>query len=89
MARLSGDEFVIIFENLNSEQEVLPVVAKIAMAIRVPFDVAGVPLALTASIGIALFSGAGQTHEELLANADSALYRAKRNGRDGVAMHGR
>lgn len=89
VARLSGDEFVIIFENLNSEQEVLPVAAKIAKAIRVPFDGAGVPLAVTASIGIALFSGAGQTHEELLASADSALYHAKRNGRDGIAMHGR
>jgi diguanylate cyclase (GGDEF)-like protein/PAS domain S-box-containing protein len=90
VARLSGDEFVIIFENLKSDQYVLPVAAKIANAVRAPFNGGdGAPLAVTTSIGIALYSGEGQNHEELLANADSALYRAKRNGRDGVAMYGR
>jgi diguanylate cyclase (GGDEF)-like protein/PAS domain S-box-containing protein len=88
VARLSGDEFVIIFEDLKNEQEVLAVAAKIADAIRAPFQASGVQLAVTASVGIALFSGQGQTHEELLANADSALYGAKRNGRDGVIVHG-
>jgi diguanylate cyclase (GGDEF)-like protein len=88
VARLSGDEFVIILEGLDTEPEVLAVAAKIANAVRVPFVVAGAQLAVTTSVGIALFSGGGQTHEELLANADSALYGAKRNGRDGVIVHG-
>ena len=88
VARLSGDEFVIIFEDLKYDQEVLAVAAKIADAIRLPFRHADMQLAVTASVGIALFSGKGQTHEELLANADSALYAAKRNGRDGVNVHG-
>jgi diguanylate cyclase (GGDEF)-like protein len=88
VARLSGDEFVIILEDLKTEQEVLAVAAKIANAVRLPFVVAGAQLAVTTSVGIALFSGGGQTHEELLANADSALYGAKRNGRDGVIVHG-
>jgi diguanylate cyclase (GGDEF)-like protein/PAS domain S-box-containing protein len=88
VARLSGDEFVIILEDLNSEHEVLAVAAKIADAIRVPFEASGVQLAVSTSVGIALFTGSSQTHEELLANADSALYAAKRNGRDGIAVHG-
>jgi diguanylate cyclase (GGDEF)-like protein/PAS domain S-box-containing protein len=88
VARLSGDEFVIILEDLKSEQEVLAVAAKIADAIRVPFQASGVQLAVTTSVGIALFTGSGQTHEELLANADSALYAAKRDGRDGVKVYG-
>jgi diguanylate cyclase (GGDEF)-like protein/PAS domain S-box-containing protein len=88
VARLSGDEFVIILEDLKSEQEVAAVAAKIVDAVRVPFSAAGVPLAVTTSVGVALYSGAGQTHEELLANADSALYAAKRNGRDGVTVYG-
>lgn len=88
VARLSGDEFVIILEDLKSEQEVMAVAAKIAAALRPPFQAAGVQLAVTTSIGIALFTGGGQSHEELLANADSALYSAKRNGRDGVVVHG-
>ena len=55
-----------------------------------PFDGAGgAQLAVTTSIGVALYSGDQQNHEELLANADSALYRAKRNGCDGIAMYGR
>jgi diguanylate cyclase (GGDEF)-like protein len=49
---------------------------------------AGLPLAVTTSVGIALYGGPGQTHDELLANADSALYAAKRNGRDGVTVFG-
>jgi diguanylate cyclase (GGDEF)-like protein/PAS domain S-box-containing protein len=89
VARLSGDEFVIIIEDLRSEQEVQAVAAKIADAVRAPFMACGVQLAVTTSVGIALFTANGQTHEELLANADSALYAAKRNGRDGIAMHGR
>ncbi|MDB5935626.1 MAG: diguanylate cyclase [Massilia sp.] len=88
VARLAGDEFVIIVEDLHNEQEVPAVAAKIADAIRVPFEVGGVQLAVTASIGIALFGGDGQTHAELLANADSALYAAKRAGRNQVVVHG-
>ncbi|MDB5909108.1 MAG: diguanylate cyclase [Massilia sp.] len=88
VARLSGDEFVIILEDLKTEQEVTTVAAKIVDAVRLPFEAAGVALTVTTSVGIALHSGAGQTHEELLANADSALYAAKRNGRDGVTVYG-
>jgi diguanylate cyclase (GGDEF)-like protein len=88
VARLSGDEFVIILENFNSEHEVTAVAAKIVDAVRLPFEAAGVALSVTTSVGIALYGGAGQTHEELLANADSALYAAKRNGRDGVTVYG-
>jgi diguanylate cyclase (GGDEF)-like protein/PAS domain S-box-containing protein len=88
VARLSGDEFVIILEGLDTEPEVLAVAAKIANAVRAPFQAGGVHLAVTTSVGIARFSGGGQNHEELLANADSALYGAKRNGRDGVIVHG-
>jgi diguanylate cyclase (GGDEF)-like protein len=62
---------------------VLAVAAKIANAVRLPFVVAGAQLAVTTSVGIARFHGGGQNLEELLANADRALYGAKRNGRDG------
>jgi diguanylate cyclase (GGDEF)-like protein/PAS domain S-box-containing protein len=88
VARLAGDEFVIIFEELHGEHEAPAVAAKIAEAIRAPFEAGGVRLAITASVGVALFGGGGQTHAELLANADGALYAAKRAGRDGVVVHG-
>jgi diguanylate cyclase (GGDEF)-like protein len=88
VARLSGDEFVIILEDLKSAAEVTAVAAKIIEAVRSPFAAAGLPLAVTTSVGVALYGGAAQAHEELLANADGALYEAKRNGRDGFSVHG-
>ncbi len=89
VARLSGDEFVIILEELRGEQEAPAVAAKLVEAIRAPFEAGGAVLAVTASVGVALFHGDGQTHAELLANADSALYAAKRAGRDGVVIDAR
>ena len=77
VARLSDDEFVIIFEDLYREQEVTAVAAKIADAVRVPFELGNVRLAVTASVGVALYRGHGQSHQALLANADSAVYTAK------------
>ena len=54
-----------------------------------PFQASGVSLAGgTTSVGIALFAGNSQTHEELLANADSALVRHEVSGRDAVMVHG-
>jgi diguanylate cyclase (GGDEF)-like protein/PAS domain S-box-containing protein len=88
VARMSGDEFVIILEDLNSADEAAAVAAKIIEAVRAPFAAAGLALAVTTSVGIAVYSGAGQSHEELLANADGALYAAKRGGRDRVCVHG-
>ena len=88
VARLSGDEFVIILEAVGSEQEANTIATKIIDAIRVRFELTGVALDVTSSVGVALFAGEGGGHEELLANADSALYAAKRQGRDGYTVHG-
>jgi diguanylate cyclase (GGDEF)-like protein/PAS domain S-box-containing protein len=88
VARLSGDEFVIILEDLKNDQEAAMVAVKLIDAIRQPFMAGGGPLAVTTSVGIALYGGDGQTDEALLANADSALYAAKRKGRDGYTVHG-
>ena len=54
--------------------------------IRDPFEVAGAPLAVTASVGVATYEGAVQTAAEMLALADRALYRAKKLGRDRFAL---
>lgn len=90
VARLSGDEFVILLEDIGNDQEAAKIAAKIIDAIRIPFALpgAGAPLAVSSSVGIALFGGGSGNHEDLLANADSALYAAKRNGRDRYAVHG-
>ncbi|MCX7290908.1 diguanylate cyclase, partial [Janthinobacterium sp.] len=60
--------------------------AKIIDAIRQPFELAGGPLPVTTSIGIALFREGALTPALLLDLADQALYAAKGQGRDGVAL---
>ena len=86
VARLAGDEFVIIFDGVNSAAEVRQIGAKIIDAIRVPFELGSGPLPVTASIGIAIFRDGPLAPEQLLHLADQALYEAKGQGRDGVAL---
>ncbi|PHV14392.1 diguanylate cyclase [Janthinobacterium sp. BJB303] len=86
VARLAGDEFVIIFEGVKSAAEVRHIGAKIIGAIRQPFDLAGGALPVTASIGIAIFRDGALAPAQLLDLADQALYDAKGQGRDGVAL---
>lgn len=86
VARLAGDEFVIILEGVNGAAEVRQVGAKIVDAIRQPFELAGGPLPVTTSIGIAIFREGALTPAQLLDLADQALYAAKGQGRDGVAL---
>ncbi|WP_295992337.1 PAS domain S-box protein [Rugamonas sp.] len=86
VARLAGDEFVIIFEQLHHPDEAAHLAGKIIAAVRVDFVILGKPLRITTSVGVALLSGAAETPAELVARADTALYVAKRNGRDRHAL---
>lgn len=86
VARLAGDEFVIILEGVNGAAEVRQIGAKIIDAIRQPFELASGPLPVTTSVGIAIFREGALTPAQLLDLADQALYAAKGQGRDGVAL---
>jgi len=86
VARIAGDEFVIIFEQVDQAEEAARMAQKIVAAIRVPFTVDGAPLLVTTSIGIALLDGEDLAPAALVARADAALYQAKRQGRDGYAL---
>ena len=85
VARLAGDEFVIILEVLNQRDEAAMTAAKIVKSMRDPVVVNGKTLQLSTSVGIALFEGAIQNAEALVAAADAALYKAKRAGRNTYA----
>ncbi len=84
VARLAGDEFVVILENLHNDTEPQFVARKIVAMVNEPFDVEGRPLDVTTSIGIAYQDGSmpPTTPSKLLANADDALYQAKAAGRN-------
>ena len=82
VARLAGDEFVIVLEGIHGREECRFVARKIIAAMRGEFHAGSTPLRVTTSIGIALGQGPSMSAEALLKRADSALYAAKRQGRD-------
>jgi diguanylate cyclase (GGDEF)-like protein/PAS domain S-box-containing protein len=87
-ARIAGDEFVVILEGLSDIDQARAVAAKVVDAVRAPMCIAGEPLAITTSMGVAFrFPHADATGpKELVARADRALYQAKAAGRDGFRV---
>jgi len=81
VARLSGDEFVILLEDLKGPEDADTIAKTIIAATREEFTIEATPLRVTTCIGIAFASGE-IGGAELLRRADSALYQAKRAGRD-------
>jgi diguanylate cyclase (GGDEF)-like protein/PAS domain S-box-containing protein len=82
VARLGGDEFTIILAELRQAEDAMNVAQKILDTVQEPLTVAGTPIMVSASIGIALYPVDGADPETLLRNADSAMYRAKEEGRN-------
>ncbi len=80
VARLGGDEFAILFDDIESAHEAKELAACILDKLAAPFVLEGRQMFVSGSIGIAL-SGSGETPEELLRNADTAMYHAKAGGR--------
>jgi diguanylate cyclase (GGDEF)-like protein/PAS domain S-box-containing protein len=82
-ARLGGDEFAVLLDDLTEATEASRVAERVLAALRVPCIVYGRPVAAGVSIGIALTDpDRAQDAEELLRNADMAMYRAKRQGKN-------
>ena len=80
LARVSGDEFVFLCENLADRSDAELLVRRIDASFEVPFDLSGLELALTASVGFAVSDPGETISERLLVEADAAMYRAKLNG---------
>lgn len=81
-ARMGGDEFVVLLPNMTKIEYANTVARKILTALRKPFNVDGHEIKCTASIGIATYPLCGGCSDELIKNADMAMYRAKEQGRD-------
>jgi len=81
LARLGGDEFVILLDSLQSQDDVEEVASRIITAIEQPFELNGHTLYSNASIGIALCGSHYQDSNEILRDADAAMYQAKSLGR--------
>ena len=81
LARLGGDEFTIIMENLNNGHDASILAKKIIDILIKPLHVADHSLYVSCSIGISLFPNDGESVEDLLKFADTAMYKAKEDGR--------
>ena len=91
VARIGGDEFVVLLGHLSDQlagatHAALTVAEKIRAAIGQDFEIAGQTYNSTASIGVTMLPQTGQTAHDLLREADTAMYRAKADGRNGIAF---
>jgi len=85
-ARLGGDEFAVLLEDLEDGSPAAVVAERIMEAMSLPFRVADVDLPVSASIGVAFAGSGGDTADDLLRNADFAMYQAKEAGKARVAL---
>ena len=79
-ARLGGDEFAVLVEVVDGERDPLAIAQRILDALALPFPIAGRELRVTASVGVATWNGRTSV-EDLLRNADTAMYAAKADGK--------
>lgn len=86
VTRFGGDEFLVLLTRINCPEEVLPIVERIKASFQQPFVVHNQEFFLNASIGIALYPRDGSTPQELIKNADLAMYTVKSQGKGDYAF---
>jgi diguanylate cyclase (GGDEF)-like protein len=86
LARLGGDEFVVLVEDITEIAEADALGQRIVATARAPLELDGERLVCTTSVGIAVTHDSHHSPEGLLQEADLAMYRAKRHGRDRAEM---
>jgi diguanylate cyclase (GGDEF)-like protein/PAS domain S-box-containing protein len=87
IARPGGDEFIVVARSVRDREDVQAVTARIQRKRGEPFAVDGRELFIGASVGVAIFPDHGTTSEELITNADVAMYRVKAAGRGSYAIY--
>jgi diguanylate cyclase (GGDEF)-like protein len=88
IGRLGGDEFAVVACDVAGQASAAELARRIVDSLNAPFHIAGHDLRITTSVGLALHAGPDGRGERLLAAADSAMYAAKRKGRNQVAFAG-
>lgn len=84
VCRNGGDEFLYLMINPHSSENIGRVADALLKAIRQPIDVDDLTHVIEASIGIAVYPNDGTTGEQLISNADTAMYRAKKSVIDRI-----
>jgi len=87
VARIGGDEFVVLLGDVDRPETARHVAHKLLEALSAPLELDGHGLQVTPSIGIGVYPGDGEDVETLLRNADTAMYHAKREGRNNAQFY--
>jgi diguanylate cyclase (GGDEF)-like protein/PAS domain S-box-containing protein len=82
VARIGGDEFVLLLTELKSRSRIIEVMQRVLEVARLPLDIDGKTIALSASAGVAIYPEIDLSADELVRYADQAMYRAKQQGRN-------
>jgi diguanylate cyclase (GGDEF)-like protein len=86
VARMGGDEFVIVMPEFRSIEDVELCAQQIMRNASQPIEISGREISLTLSLGISIFPDGGSSVEELLRNADTAMYSVKDTGRNSLCI---
>jgi diguanylate cyclase (GGDEF)-like protein len=82
VARMGGDEFTMFLSNLTDTSYAKEVAAAILAALKLPFELNGLPVSVGASIGISMYPYHGEDAQTLMKHADIAMYKAKEDGKN-------
>ncbi len=83
VARLSGDEFSVMIEDVDEISDCVPIIERILSVFQEPFYIGNSLINMTASIGVSTFPQDGDLSEDLIRSADTAMYKAKELGKNG------
>ncbi|PMH15894.1 diguanylate cyclase [Vibrio breoganii] len=87
VARIGGDEFLLVIPNLNSEKQAQLLASKLLATFEDPFQLEASEFFVSTSIGMSIYPQDGENAEELMAHADTAMYRVKKEGRNGFSFY--
>ena len=87
VARIGGDEFTILIDDINCNEEIFPIVDRIIHTFSSPWIFDNFKFYLTTSIGISIFPEHGRDSDALIRNADIAMYKAKSDGSNRYAIY--
>ena len=87
LARQGGDEFTIVLPELRDREDAKAIADKFLECLQKPFDLDGHQVHISASIGIAIYPGDGESIDELLRHADIAMYQVKALGKNGHSFY--
>ena len=89
VARIGGDEFVVLLPGVGTEETAVMLAEKIRTALILPIDLGGSTITTSASIGVALYPAHGLNDADLMNSADVAMYEAKSSGRNAIKVYGK